>query len=137
MRAVSKAPRAAANLTFIRYVTPNANKNLTIQMASQQNSREYTALKRNVRVLAGVVAQGMIPTLLFENDVIDEEMWGFACDRTIAVTNRDRGNKVMKQVLQAVREDPTLFEVFCAVLDTEREGKNALQKVKGRPVFFP
>lgn len=84
-------------------------------------------------MLAGVVAQGMIPSLLFENDVIDEETWGLVCDRSIVLSDRGKGNNIMKQVLQAVRADSTLFEVFCTALDTERVGKEALQKVRGRP----
>lgn len=106
---------------------------LSPKMASQQSSWEYTALKKNVRVLAGVVARGMIPSSLLENDVIDVETWGLACNRATALTDNDRGNIIMNQVLQAVRGDSTLFEVFCTALDAERVGKEALQKVRGRP----
>lgn len=104
-------------------------------MASQQNSREYTALRKNVSVLAGVVALGKIPSLLFENELIDDEIWSLVCDRTTgtALTNRGKGESIMVQVLQAVKGDSTLFEVFCTALDTERAGKEASQKVRGRP----
>lgn len=100
-------------------------------MAAQQSTPEYKAVKKNINLLVGVVAQGMIPNSLFEKDVIDEEMWGFAANPSVAATPKEKGQKIMKQVVKAVREDQTLFEAFCTALDTDKAGQGASRKVRG------
>ena len=91
---------------------------------------EYNTLKKNFVSLVEVIAENEIQCHLFQEGVISDDVFYCTSDKTQA-TSREKGQKIMKEVLKNVKGSPKLFDKVCKALENSIAATDVLQKVKG------
>ena len=97
-------------------------------VGEEQSQAECEALRKNFCQLVDVVSQGKIPSALYENGIIDDDLilQGH-------LTSSEYGKKLMQQVLRSVKRNPKkYFEAFCRALDIEMAGKEVLTNLRSK-----
>ena len=93
-----------------------------------EHSMVYKALRANYCNLVEAVSRGQIPGALFQEELIDANVLGVSS--SAAVPPKEVGEKIMLQVLQAVKLKPDLFESFCKALEKESVTNDVLEQLK-------
>lgn len=81
----------------------------------------YKAIRRKTKLLSAAVTTGQLPEDLFSEELIDDETFEFATNSSS--TQREKGNKIMRAVRNAVQLKPEAFEDFCRLLENESTTK--------------
>ena len=80
-------------------------------------SPEYLTIRKHFVELQRAVTRGNVPAALFQDELITED--GLEKATNMAVGQNKRGIETMKEVLNAVRIKPALFDKFCDALKHE------------------
>lgn len=99
----------------------------TVPGYSEEPSTEYRAIKKNYRRLVDAVSRGQIPAVLLEEEIVDDDVVGLPG----SLTSKEKGEKIMQQVLQSIKLRPQFFESFCKALEAEPVVEDVLAKLKG------
>ena len=90
---------------------------------------EYIAVKRHLVALKDAVIRGEIPAVLFQEDVISEDAF---CKATNTGLGRDeRGNSIIKEVLQSLRLNSGVFDKLCDALSNDKCTKGIADEMRG------
>ena len=87
------------------------------------------AIRKKYTTLTTAVTQGTIPGALYEQGIIDDETLEIANKR--ALTDQEKGSKIMNEVRKAVQSNPDLLGVFCEALERESILKELSYELKG------
>ena len=83
----------------------------------------FKAIRKKTKLLSAAVTTGQLPEDLFSEELIDDETFEFATNSSCQSTQREKGNRIMRAVRNAVQLKPEAFESFCCVLDNESTTK--------------
>jgi len=83
----------------------------------------YKAIRKKTKLLSAAVTTGQLPEDLFSEELIDDETFEFATNSSCPSTQREKGNKIMRAVRNAVQLKPEAFEDFCRLLENESATK--------------
>ena len=94
---------------------------------------EYIAVKRHLVALKDAVIRGEIPAVLFQEDVISEDAF---CKATNTGLGRDeRGNSIIKEVLQSLRLNSGVFDKLCDALSNDKCTKGIADEMRGNASY--
>ena len=93
----------------------------------------YSTLRKNRKALSDAVTIGCIAEDLYSSDLIDDDTMEAAMSKSSS--DREKGNKIMRQVQKTVKVKPELFDVFCQVLSKEAVTERLARELKGTSVF--
>ena len=89
----------------------------------------YSTLRKKRRPLSDAVTVGRIPEDLYSSGLIDDD----AIDAFMgkASSDREKGNRIMREVQKTVKVNPELFDTFCQALAKEEVTKQLAGELKG------
>ena len=90
----------------------------------------YSILRKKRKYLSNAVTIGCIPEDLYSSDLIDDATMEAALNK--ALSDREKGNKIMSQVQKTMKVKPELFAEFCQVLSKEEVTKQLAEELKGK-----
>ena len=97
---------------------------------SIMESPEYLTLQEHFLDLQGAVIRGNVPSALFQNGLINLDMFGNATNE--AVLSSKRGAQTMMEVINAIRLNRSMFEKFCDALKFEEDVlRDIIRKIQG------
>ena len=79
----------------------------------------YKAIRKHFPSLMKVVATGDIVDHLYAEEVIEQSTHEVVTDAGNALSTKQKGNKVLKDVQVSVESKSEAFQIFCGVLQSE------------------
>ena len=93
-------------------------------------SPEYLTLQEHFLDLQGAVIRGNVPSALFQNGLINLDMFGNATNEVVLPSKR--GAQTMMEVINAIRLNRSMFEKFCDALKFEKDVlRDIIRKIQG------
>ncbi len=99
--------------------TPEIKRRGSSRRSSDTSSKsiESRVLQKNFTSMYKTVVGGEVPEELFARGIIDQTTLEFTMKPTN--TEREKGHRVMHELMRAVEVKPDLFEEICSILEAE------------------
>ena len=98
-----------------------------------QGEAAHRTLRKHFPILMKIIASGDIVENLYAEEIVEESTFEVVTGSGTLMTNKEKGTKILKDVLVSVRSKPKAFEIFCRVLKSEGHG-DIVGKLEGMPI---